>query len=77
MKRKQISSMLIGAKVEIISSNNPTLIGVKGNVTDETKFTLTIESKQIIKKQATFKINEDVVEGVALIGRPEERIKNS
>ncbi|MGC9517372.1 MAG: ribonuclease P protein component 1 [Methanomicrobiales archaeon] len=76
---------LIGLSVKIIESSNSDLIGIKGKVVDETKYTLKIEKEDgkevlIPKNVATFhfilndgKIVE--IEGKILMARPEDRIK--
>lgn len=74
---------LIGLDIEIVQSKNPSLIGIKGKIIDETKNTLLIETKnknkRILKRQATFNIRlKDYivqVEGKLLLGQPEDRIK--
>lgn len=74
---------LIGLNIEIVKAENPSLIGIKGKVIDESKNTLTIETqnkiKKILKDQATFNIElKDhivQVEGKLLLGRSEDRIK--
>ncbi len=74
---------LIGLAVEVVSAKNPSLNGIRGKVVDETKYTLVIETvrgvKRLIKSQVTLKMNMEgktvEVEGSALVGRSEERIK--
>ncbi|AXI25209.1 ribonuclease P protein component 1 [Methanofervidicoccus sp. A16] len=76
---------LIGLDVEIVEASNPSLVGVKGRVVDETRNTLIIEKsngKEIVvpKDIAVFKFklgdNKYVkVIGSLLIGRPEDRLK--
>ena len=74
---------LIGLEVEIVSSKNKSLVGLKGKIVDETKNTIVIEKgnkeKEILKEQADFrfKINNDYIEckGSLLLGRLEERLK--
>jgi len=76
---------LIGLDVEILESSNPSLVGIKGRVVDETRNTLIIErydnNKEIMvpKDIAVFKFkleNKSVkVLGSLLIGRPEDRLK--
>jgi len=56
MTHNNIRYGLIGLSVEIESSKNKTLIGLKGKVIDESKNTFTIQTKQnetkrVIKKQ--------------------------
>ncbi|MBL7147386.1 MAG: ribonuclease P protein subunit [Nanoarchaeota archaeon] len=50
MKLKAIKNLMIGSPIEITESKNKSLIGLKGNVIDETKNTLTINTKKGIKK---------------------------
>ncbi len=70
---------LIGVEVMIIQARNKTLEGLKGVVTDETKNTITIQERKILKKGVKLKINtpqgEVIIDGDDLIGRPEERLK--
>jgi ribonuclease P protein subunit POP4 len=75
---------LIGLEVEIKDSKNPSQVGLKGKVIDETYSILEIESKKgekNIPKDITifiFKLPNGTkvqVDGKVLIGRPEDRIK--
>ncbi|MDK2789781.1 MAG: ribonuclease protein subunit [Methanothermococcus sp.] len=78
---------LIGLDVEIVKSTNPSLIGTKGRVIDETRNTLVVEKsngKEIVipKDIATFRFklkNDELIKvdvnGKLLIGRPEDRLK--
>jgi ribonuclease P protein subunit POP4 len=69
---------LIGSLVEVISSKNETLIGLKGKIIDETKNTITIQNKKInkiLKSHITIKIDGKIIEGKNLKKRPEDRIK--
>lgn len=74
---------LIGLEVNVWDNNNIYNNGIKGEILDETRNTLTIRHKGIPKKVAkggTFFIfnlgNKFVeIEGKTLIGRPEDRIK--
>ena len=74
---------LIGKELEVIDADNPTLIGIKGKVIDETKNMLIIETnnetKKLVKKQVTIKVKiedkEIIIKGEILQGRPEERLK--
>ncbi len=51
----------------------------EGIIVDETKNTIKIETEKkiitVIKKEATFKINDKLVEGRKIAKRPEDRIK--
>lgn len=75
---------LIGLKVEVIRAKNRYLIGIRGKVVDETKYLLVIETrkgeKKVLKAHAIFKFTlpsgkKVIVNGLALVGRPEERVK--
>lgn len=46
---------LIGLELKVVDSSNPSLIGLRGTVIDETKKTLLIE----VKSQIKTKINDD------------------
>jgi ribonuclease P protein subunit POP4 len=69
-------------EVEVLSDSNPTNIHIGGKVIDETMKTLVIRGKgthRIAKEKAIFRFKLDwvtvKVEGKALIGRPEDRVK--
>jgi ribonuclease P protein subunit POP4 len=81
-----IKHELIGLKVKVVSSTNQSQIGLEGEVSDESRNTLTIEtssgSRSIPKDQATFEFilpsGESVrVDGKLLVARPEDRVKKS
>ena len=66
----------------MLNDSNPSNINIRGKVVDETMKTLIIKGtglKRVAKKDAIFKFSlNDVavkVEGKALIGRPEDRVK--
>ncbi|MEM1508933.1 MAG: ribonuclease P protein component 1 [Thermofilaceae archaeon] len=75
---------LIGLKVSIIGSRNPSQVGLTGIVVDETMKTLVLETfngrKRVLKEGTSFlfylpgcvKLS---VNGRELIGRPEDRLK--
>jgi len=69
----------IGLDMEIISSSNTSLVGLKGTIIDETKSTFTVRSqgkvKMILKKNCTFRIRNLVIDGNRILKRPENRIK--
>jgi|ETNmetMinimDraft_2_1059921.scaffolds.fasta_scaffold63928_3 ribonuclease P protein subunit POP4 len=75
---------LIGLECEITSATDPTHIGKKGIIVDETMNTLVIAErsgeKRIPKGNVILmlRINkgEVVIHGKRLIGRPEDRVKN-
>ncbi len=76
---------LIGLRVEVKQAENPLHIGLKGLVVYETKNMLWIENekgkiKKIPKKGTKFMFTlpdgkKVLVEGSAILARPEERIK--
>ena len=73
---------LIGLETEVLSDSNPVNVGIRGKVIDETMKTLVIRgmgTHKIAKQDATFKFLLDgvavKVEGKALMGRPEDRVK--
>lgn len=73
----------IGLDVVVVDANNKDLIGIKGEIVDETKNTFVIATaqgeKSILKKGASFQVhvqNQDlIIKGDILVGRPEDRIK--
>lgn len=82
--RDLIRHELIGLNVQVVDSPNSQLVGCRGVVVDETKKTLVLDDgsgeKIVPKDSAAFLFrlgpNSDVrVEGVPLLGRPEERLK--
>ncbi|MBU0461751.1 MAG: ribonuclease P protein subunit [Nanoarchaeota archaeon] len=74
---------LIGLKIEVVDSRNPSLRGKKGTIIDETKNMLVIRednqaiTTRLVKEQVILKIGNQTVPGVMLCERPEERIKVS
>jgi len=74
---------LIGLGVKVVRDSNPCNVTLTGMIIDESRNTLTIghggEAKRIAKKGATFQIDlprgRVEVEGAALVGRPEDRVK--
>ena len=75
---------LIGLKTRILSSPDPSLIGVEGTIVYETARTLTLDvggaRKKILKRATTFLISlpdgrRVKVQGDLILGRPEERVK--
>jgi ribonuclease P protein subunit POP4 len=74
---------LIGLQVGVFRSRNPSHRSVEGFIVDESMKTLIIEqdgkAKRIPKRDATFIIKlpggQVEIEGAALYGRPEDRVK--
>ena len=75
---------LIGLEVEVLADSNQSNANIKGKVIDESMNMLVIKAakpKTVAKKNAVFKfqINGQAVnvEGKALVGRPEDRVKKA
>jgi ribonuclease P protein subunit POP4 len=74
---------LIGLKVSVVRSRNPSHRSVEGCIVDESMKTLIIEqdgkTKRVPKRDAKFIIKlpggQVEIEGAALYGRPEDRAK--
>lgn len=81
--RNIIRHELIGLEAEIVKAKNPSLVGIKGKIIDETRNTIIIRQgkkmKRILKEHAVFNIRVEnkivQLDGKLLVGRPEERIK--
>ena len=67
---------LIGKTIKIINTKNHLLKRLKGKIIDETQNLLILDTgKKIIKNQVVLEINNQMVYGDEIKGRPEERIK--
>ena len=79
MKHTIYPHELIGEEVTIVKAKNPSNQGLQGKVVNETKFTLQIDVKGLIKtvfkKDIVLKIKDQLLMGVELTKRPEDRIK--
>ena len=69
----------IGLPVHITACSDPSLQGVEGNIIDETKNTLIIDSlqgvKQVAKDIATFVVDGVTINGKDIAFRPEDRVR--
>ena len=73
---------LIGLDVVVVDAQNKNLIGIKGEIVDETKNALVIETaqgeKMVLKKGTDFQVSVNnqaiIIKGDILVGRPEDRI---
>ena len=78
-RKKVYKKNIIGKTIEVINSNNKSLIGIKGMVENETKNMIIINSnnriKKIIKNTVIVKIEDEIVDGKSLIGTIDERLK--
>ena len=70
---------LIGLDVDVVKSSNDCQSSVSGRVVDESRNILMIKQGEIAKQDALFKFRFPKgcveVEGSALVGRPEDRVK--
>jgi ribonuclease P protein subunit POP4 len=69
---------LIGSCIEVVESKNKDLVGLKGNVIDETKNMIVIENgmtRKIIKSQVIIKIDGKIIDGKSMVGHLKDRIK--
>lgn len=69
---------VIGKMIEIVDSQNKSLIGKKGKIKMETKNMIQLDNgTKLIKNQIEIKINGKIVQGKSLVGRLDSRIKKS
>ncbi len=76
---------LIGLRVEVLEYPDPSIVGLKGRVLDETLKTLLIETEsgrriRLFKEHGIFRFITPhnvrvIVKGVKILGRPEDRLK--
>jgi len=74
---------LIGLPAKVVESTDPSLVGIEGNVTDETRNMVTIEhdgkEKKVAKANASFVFAlpdaKVKVDGRLLVSQPENRIR--
>ena len=79
MDIKNIHAEWVGKHGKVVQATNENLIGIEGVVVDETKNTITFETKQgekkVPKKGTVFAINGHKIIGDNVVVAPEERIK--
>lgn len=81
MAHSMFPGELIGEEIEVIHSQNRSMLGMKGRIVDETKTTLVLESakarKTLLKNSITIKVLRTgrVIVGASIVRRPEERMK--
>ena len=75
---------LIGLQVAILQSPDPSLVGVRGLVVDETRNTIVVEAagreKRVPKQGARFRFDVEggvEVDGDEIMFRPEDRTKKA
>ena len=67
---------IIGKKIKVVDSKNKTLVGITGDVVDETKNTITLgNKKKLLKSHVTLEIDDEIIDGKTLQKKPEDRIK--
>lgn len=83
-KENLLQHELIGLKIKILDSSDPTLIGKEGVIMDETRNTITLKEEEKLKRipkkgskmSVTTPKGEKVkVKGTELQARPEDRVK--
>ena len=74
----------IGLDAEVVRSSNPSYVGIAGKVVDETRNTIVIRHggrrKVVVKEVSVFHFTLPdgtilEIEGKAIVGRPEDRVK--
>lgn len=79
MGKHLIHAEWIGKHATVVSSTNPANKGIQGDIVDETKNTVSIDTprgvKKVQKRGSVFEINGQTVRGDDALVRPEERIK--
>ena len=75
---------LIGRSVAVVRSTDPSLVGIRGLVIDETRNTLVVEAagreKRVPKHGARFRFDVQggvEVDGDEILFRPEDRVKKA
>ncbi len=70
---------LIGRRIVVLEASNKDLVGIAGEVVDETKNTLRVRTdrgeKTVLKEQVTIDVDGTRIEGALLTQRPEKRTK--
>lgn len=70
---------LIGLECEVVKAGNPSSIGIRGTIKDETMKTLVVKDKRIAKAGSVFRValagQKIDIDGNFLVARPEDRIK--
>jgi len=79
MTKNFLRREFIGLRVRVIEAKDKSLEGIEGEIIDETKNMLIIESegkiKKIAKDIAKFEINGKIINGKEIKYRPEDRIR--
>ena len=83
MASDMLKKEFIGTHLKVVDAENKDLIGIEGDVLDETKNTFKVQSgdrrKVLLKDQITFEILSGTkrvrIEGKKICFRPEDRVK--
>lgn len=79
MRKNILKQEFIGVKTTIVDATDPTIRGIQGYIQDETKNMFVIETnrgiKKVAKKNITFTVNGEYIEGNRIAYRPEDRIR--
>jgi ribonuclease P protein subunit POP4 len=79
-----VQDEFIGLTAKVVKSTNPSYVGIRGKIVDETRNTLVIrhgnEDKSVVKNVAVFHFTMPdgtivEVDGNIIVGRPEDRVK--
>lgn len=69
----------MGRRLTVAEARNESLVGIAGEVVDETKHTLRVRTdrgeKTLLKEQVTIEIDGHRIDGALLEQRPEKRTK--
>lgn len=74
-EKNLINHEMIGLKIKVIESSDPSRIGQKGKIIDETKNIFLLENGKILpKKECVFEfIDVGIIKGNEIIKKPEDR----
>ena len=82
MKRKNIfPDILVGEEVVVIDSTNLLTKGLVGEIIDETRNTLSLKTKdgvkKLLKSSITLKLKKSnkIIKGINILKKPEDRLK--
>jgi len=71
--------VMIGRRIKVISAKNQNNNGISGMVIDETRNMLVVSTingeKMLMKSNIIFNTDGKIIDGCAIIGRPDERVK--
>ena len=69
---------LIGRKIKVVQATNQSIVGIEGNVLDDTSSTLLVNTsdgnKRILKKGLMLEVDNEKIIGDNILGTPSERL---